>query len=1301
MHKHPEMILVIDDDELFREEFQRALEDCDCEVHAHCDLESAQTDLTSGVNPSLIFADRKIRGEPIDKRLLNHVRQFSPGSHVVIYTRIDELSAAYVSELLTRGAVRVLDRSEVTDSVEKIVRECTELRELSSALDELIRGRSDLVTALVGSNVGVTMIDRQYNCWFANNRQHELIGGRCMGGLCWRLFHDQPAEAGPCWGCGIRDVLDEAISKETAIHRIILSHLRDNRVLWLSVETKPVRGSDGRVIAGTEAVSILDDGFVQNMEPTERLFGVARGLVHAGFGRVRIYEQRAETKTLKLIGAAARTDVFEARDYFSSLCSLSLEYLNCTYASKAVDSVTGILVDSWDRGDSPFKAALDLSPPYFLVPMREENYTIGLLAADFGGWDEERKPIAIRHLARKENLRWIHGYANEASRTLAAMKAGAAVVSREFFSRQQAALRARQRIAAASSLGEAIAALRDGFAGVAPDCEFCVRCRKGSNLVAEPRLVVPEGLNQREVVAIGDPESLAAYVLTTHLRPLWIEDYIAYRQGSGPFIGPRGLSIEGIRSVAHVPLCFESTIYGVLSVDSPNLHEWRKEGFVGPLTDLAEQAALVLRDIAIRDAFKEAEEAERLRVETQVLELQMIANVAEYLPLCILVKNREHVFRYVNKRFCEDVDKLRKDILGKTDVDLFGPHIARIYQKADDEVMKTGKTFEDTHERHPGACGEAHEVHVVKTPFRSPSGEIEGVVGVYWDVTETNRWFRQVQSWRDGFVQSANAIVYAHDVEGTITFVNSAASQSLGYGTEELIGKSVYDLVVPEDRDALRATIDLRRVGTGSRARDTHEFGVLAKDGRVLNLDVATSICEVEPDKKGILGVAYDVTERNQARAQLAQELERTKALRSIASGFGRAGEVSTLHRLFMLAVTHGKCLGFSRAILFLPSVSQGRFEAGLAVGPANWAAAQQQWREAEDVPFEAAVQMCLRSAASARPGDLQSQVCGLAIDLGVETDVACELHRGKPVIRRLTQPSPIRNPQFAAVIKPDNDEDVEFVLAPLREQDELKAILWADRAFLGKPKIAEGTVQHFDILWTETALMGEALHNRAQVERVAHDIARGMSYSLRTRSGILEFELALLKWTLGGEHGDAIQKMTDAIEFFKHASALATKDIRFAEMGIQNSVRLDINRVVADVVGHRQNGGISMQLCPTPLVVEMNRTHLEDIVLEVLVNALDFTKDRVEITTVDERGFVRLDVVDNGSGIHLSVRPNLFKRFKRYPEGRMGMGLAYVKSLLEAYGGGIEEIGKTGEGAHFVIRIPLQEKAAHDQRRT
>jgi PAS domain S-box-containing protein len=1001
-----------------------------------------------------------------------------------------------------------------------------------------------------------------------------------------------------------------------------------------------------------------------------------------------------------LVAAASRKDRFEDREYFESLRDFAPNYEDCPYCSQASLSKSGILIDSWYSDISPFKDILGLELPYLLVPIRDETnqQLLGLLAADFVGWDKDRGDVAKKHLGRQETCEWIRkGYCKEASRVFRGLRAGSPTISRNAFARLQAALRVGQRIGAASSLDEAIAALREGFAGIAPDCEFCVRRKKGDFLLVEPQLNVPHGLKTKVAIHVDDMKSLAAYVLRTYLRPLWIDDLGAYRQGKGPFAGPKGLSREDVRSAAHLPLRFESTIYGVLSVDSRNPHNWREEGFVDPLINVAERAALILRDLAIQD---DRQEAEHMRVQAQVAELKTIAGVADHLPVAVFVKDSSHRFLYVNEQFCRDVGRARQDVIGATDVDLYDEKHGTYYQSTDDEIVKTGRTYENKNEPHPDPEGRKREVHVIKKPFRFSSGSGDGVVGVFWDVTESQQGFRQLQAWRDGFVQSANAIVYAYDLTGEITFANQAAITSLGYGISELVGMSVYDLVLTDDHEALRATILPTLAPSGATTGGLiHEFRVKANDGRVVSWEVATSLCEISPGKEGILAVAHDVTERDHAREQLAHELARTQALRSIASGLGRAAEISALYRLFMLAVTHGECLGFSRAILFLPSENTPRrFVARLAVGTTTLAAARDRWKEAEQVHIEDAVVRCLRSEVNVRTGDLQVMVNGLTIDLDEEPALAHGLCRGEPVIRHLREPSPIRSPQFAAATYSDSGREVESVLAPLREGEGLLAILWADRAFLEDPVIRKGIIQQLEILCTETALTVQALSTRARSEetKVAQDIARGMSYSLLTRAGILEFDLLLLKLKLGDQHTDAIKKMSESIAFFKHAGALATKDWRFTDVGITECMNMDFNHAVREVVERRQDGNITIRLCEHSLPVHMNRTHAEDIVVETLANAMAFCdKDspRVEVTTRGDGAFAYFEVTDNGKGIHPAMRPDLYKRFKRYPEGRLGMGLAYVKDLVDAYGGSIIEVGRAGSGAHFVVKLPLRQQ--------
>jgi signal transduction histidine kinase len=203
------------------------------------------------------------------------------------------------------------------------------------------------------------------------------------------------------------------------------------------------------------------------------------------------------------------------------------------------------------------------------------------------------------------------------------------------------------------------------------------------------------------------------------------------------------------------------------------------------------------------------------------------------------------------------------------------------------------------------------------------------------------------------------------------------------------------------------------------------------------------------------------------------------------------------------------------------------------------------------------------------------------------------------------------------------------------------------------------------------------------------------MSYSLHTRVGLLEMDLALLKWELGERHSEAVRKMADSIEFFKHASVLVTRGLEFEELGVRASANLNLNDVVRRVVDRHRKGSFICQVAESRLIVRMNATHAEDIVLELVANAVDFADrdaPRVSVMTSQDGIFARLDVSDNGKGVHFSIRPYMFERFRRHPEGRLGMGLAYVKSLVEGYGGQITEIGEEGTGAHFVVRLPLIE---------
>ncbi len=114
-------------------------------------------------------------------------------------------------------------------------------------------------------------------------------------------------------------------------------------------------------------------------------------------------------------------------------------------------------------------------------------------------------------------------------------------------------------------------------------------------------------------------------------------------------------------------------------------------------------------------------------------------------------------------------------------------------------------------------------------------------------------------------------------------------------------------------------------------------------------------------------------------------------------------------------------------------------------------------------------------------------------------------------------------------------------------------------------------------------------------------------------------------------------------------------------------------------------------------IVVEADTTHLANVLNNLIDNAIKYSEDSVEITiTGDSRG---LSVRDNGIGIPSKSIPYLFNKFYRVPHGNRqdvrgyGIGLYYVKSILDKMGWDIEVRSKEGEGSVFTINYSSNEK--------
>lgn len=111
---------------------------------------------------------------------------------------------------------------------------------------------------------------------------------------------------------------------------------------------------------------------------------------------------------------------------------------------------------------------------------------------------------------------------------------------------------------------------------------------------------------------------------------------------------------------------------------------------------------------------------------------------------------------------------------------------------------------------------------------------------------------------------------------------------------------------------------------------------------------------------------------------------------------------------------------------------------------------------------------------------------------------------------------------------------------------------------------------------------------------------------------------------------------------------------------------------------------------------VSADRSHLYNILNNLVENAVKYSGEEVEIkaSSTVSNGVAELRVCDNGNGIPAADLRHVFSRFYR---GRavsgeqpgMGLGLAYVKLLVEAHGGEVSVESEEGKGTCLIIRLP------------
>ncbi|MBP8792747.1 MAG: HAMP domain-containing histidine kinase [Lutibacter sp.] len=149
---------------------------------------------------------------------------------------------------------------------------------------------------------------------------------------------------------------------------------------------------------------------------------------------------------------------------------------------------------------------------------------------------------------------------------------------------------------------------------------------------------------------------------------------------------------------------------------------------------------------------------------------------------------------------------------------------------------------------------------------------------------------------------------------------------------------------------------------------------------------------------------------------------------------------------------------------------------------------------------------------------------------------------------------------------------------------------------------------------------------------------------------------------------------------------------------------KVDLIDVVEDAITHvsliiKDKGGyINTHFEAVDTDIFASQFHLTNVFVNMLDNAIKYSEDspKIDIYTESTQKYIIIRIVDQGIGMSNTVQKNIFKKFYREERGNIhnvkghGLGLSYVKKIIDIHQGSVNVESEKGHGSTFTVKIPL-----------
>jgi two-component system phosphate regulon sensor histidine kinase PhoR len=175
-------------------------------------------------------------------------------------------------------------------------------------------------------------------------------------------------------------------------------------------------------------------------------------------------------------------------------------------------------------------------------------------------------------------------------------------------------------------------------------------------------------------------------------------------------------------------------------------------------------------------------------------------------------------------------------------------------------------------------------------------------------------------------------------------------------------------------------------------------------------------------------------------------------------------------------------------------------------------------------------------------------------------------------------------------------------------------------------------------------------------------------------------------------------KRMNKQVETILQAALLDKQEVQLNLKSLHahdliGSALNNINLQVDQVHGH-----IETKLEATRDIVLADEVHFTNLISNLLDNAVKYSKENllIKITTQNIGNQLKIKIEDNGIGMNKETVSRIFEKFYRAHTGNLhnvkgfGLGLSYVKTMVDAHHGTIKAESVPGRGTTFTLQFPL-----------